>query len=143
MKNLYFAYGANTNLQSMAVLCPDSVVIGPAQLKNYRFCFRFHADIELDNNCSVDGVLWSVSDDDLSNLDIVEGYPDYYQRHQFKILYNDKASLAWVYFMKNKNKFEKPLVHYLQKCIRGYVENKLPLTQIELALNEYRGYYEI
>lgn len=121
-------------MQSMSVLCPDSVVLGPAILNNYRFCFRFHADIEADVCSSVDGVLWQISDSDLSNLDIVEGFPDYYQRHQVEVIHNNRVYSSWVYIMSNSSGYQKPMEIYLQKCRQGYIDNNLPLTQIENAL---------
>mgnify|MGYP003345597873 CR=1 FL=1 len=90
MKHLYFAYGANTNLDNMSYRCPNADVLGPAQIFGYRLVFRGCADIEMDENGEVNGVLWLISDDDLESLDQFEGFPHYYLRQRVWINYNDE-----------------------------------------------------
>jgi hypothetical protein len=73
MKHYYFAYGMNTNLDSMAQRCPGALCLGSGYLEGYKFAFRLHADVELGSpDDRVDGVVWQLSDDDMDSLDAFE-----------------------------------------------------------------------
>ena len=77
---LYFAYGMNTNTQGMANRCPQAVAFGHARLLGHRFRFAGCADVQVDRRSHVDGVLWDITEECLASLDILEGYPYYYNR---------------------------------------------------------------
>ena len=75
---LYFAYGMNTNQDEMAYRCPGAHSLGHARLIDHAFRFAVHADVVPCEGSYVDGVLWSITDQDLDHLDQLEGYPTYY-----------------------------------------------------------------
>jgi gamma-glutamylcyclotransferase len=75
---LYFAYGMNTNPGEMAHRCPGATSLGHARLINHAFRFAQHADVELTSDSFVDGVLWEINEQHLAALDLLEGYPHYY-----------------------------------------------------------------
>ena len=77
---LYFAYGMNTNTQGMAHRCPGAVAFGCATLEGHRFRFAGPADVQRDRHSDVDGVLWDITEECLASLDVLEGYPFYYDR---------------------------------------------------------------
>ncbi len=78
----YFAYGSNMACGQMGERCPGAEVIGPARLAGYRLEFtRFSeswrcgvADAVPDAAGEIWGVLYLVSEDDLTQLDKREGY---------------------------------------------------------------------
>ena len=134
-RHLYFGYGMNTNTSGMATRCPDAVCLGAAVLPGYRFVFRGHADVELDAECYVDGVLWDISDTDLLALDRLEGFPTYYLRHRAWVETSDGDRItAWIYTMADQSYEWEPGEHYLQCCLEGYRENGVPTVQITDAL---------
>lgn len=142
---LYFAYGMNTNLNSMAQRCPGAVCIGPAELRDYRFSFRLHADVELAYGHRVEGTLWLLDQHHMDALDQCEGYPDYYIRHQVwaypapgvvepDMLEDNGAVKAWVYEMAEKHNETAPSQSYYNHCYEGYEQNGLDTMQLENAV---------
>jgi len=70
---LYFAYGSNMDSARMLERCPGARLVGVATLDGYRLGEHLYADIEAAVGCSVEGLLWSVTGDDLRALDRFEG----------------------------------------------------------------------
>lgn len=136
MKHYYFAYGMNTNLDSMRQRCPAAQVLGAARLDGYQFAFRRHADVELEYGSSVTGVLWEVTDDDLYNLDTFEGFPTYYIRSRAWVEHNGEWYIAWIYQMVDQTYIAAPSLSYVHMCLEGYSQNNVDSTQIEMALKE-------
>ena len=75
---LYFAYGANMNMDSMSWRCPAARPIGAFELKDWILEFFGHASVRPEPGNSVHGVLWAITEECESDLDAFEGYPDYY-----------------------------------------------------------------
>mgnify|MGYP003338616980 CR=1 FL=1 len=138
MTHFYFAYGMNTNLDSMASRCPTAQIMGAASLEGYRFLFRRHADVELDYGSSVEGVLWEITDEDLDNLDILEGFPSYYIRSRAWVEYNNKWYVAWVYQMADQSYQDQPSWGYVDMCREGYEQNGVNTRQIDEALEHLK-----
>ena len=82
---LYFAYGMNTNKEEMAYRCPDARALGKAMLPGYRFEFKSFATIVPDTDGQVEGVLWTITDADETALDILEGYPEFYDKRHVTV----------------------------------------------------------
>ena len=80
---LYFAYGANMNMDSMAWRCPASRPVGAFTLKDWELEFHSHANIRPVNGSSVPGVLWAITPDCEASLDAFEGFPDYYTKRSW------------------------------------------------------------
>lgn len=140
-RHLYFGYGMNTHTEQMAKRCPTAEMIGPATLNNYRFVFRHHADVQLDEDCWVDGLLWSVTEADLKALDQLEGYPSYYHRFRAFVEHDEQKAVAWVYQMNDQGFEEWPSQSYLDMCVEGYTQNGVPLDQIHEALDRVPEHY--
>lgn len=133
MRYYYFAYGMNTNRENMSRRCPSAQCLGPVILPSYQLKFRQHADIEPCQTKQVVGVLWDISEEDLNNLDALEGYPIYYTRKNVKVLYNNLLIDCLVYIMNDQSYELPPGQGYLDLCINGYEKNKIPISQIEEA----------
>jgi gamma-glutamylcyclotransferase (GGCT)/AIG2-like uncharacterized protein YtfP len=131
-KILYFAYGMNTNLDSMASRCPKAKSLGYAILPDYRFRFAHHADVVPDTYNKVDGVLWELTEDCLRSLDMLEGYPFYYDRKLVTVEASNKAVnyQAWVYYMQPGHIDSPPSDHYVEMLLEGYTEHNVSTRQI-------------
>ena len=72
----YFAYGSNLNLGQMAGRCPESTTVQTARLEGYELAFRGGVLTILPKEDShVDGLIWSISEQDERHLDRYEGFP--------------------------------------------------------------------
>jgi gamma-glutamylcyclotransferase (GGCT)/AIG2-like uncharacterized protein YtfP len=117
----------------MSYRCPNADVLGPAQIFGYRLVFRQHADIEMEEDSVVDGVLWLIDDEDLYALDQFEGFPNYYLRQRVWVHYNNELKVAWVYQMENQDGLREPNNAYYELCKEGYKQNQLNCCQLEEA----------
>ena len=80
-RNEYFAYGSNLNFEQMAYRCPEATVVGTAKLDDYELAFRRgYLTILPKEGASVEGLIWSITDHDESQLDCYEGYPTFYDK---------------------------------------------------------------
>lgn len=131
----YFAYGSNTNSNTMYSRCPKAALIGRAWIDGYVLRWRGHADIELDSESYVIGVLWQVDDDDLAALDEFEGYPKTYFRQRVLINHGDHKVAGWAYMMAKQHAESSPIESYRQLVYEGYRQNDLADDQLTQALN--------
>ena len=85
-KKEYFAYGSNLNFEQMAYRCPEATVVGTAKLDGYELAFRRgYLTILPKEGASVEGLIWSVTDHDESQLDCYEGYPTFYDKETMTV----------------------------------------------------------
>lgn len=78
----YFAYGSNLDQVQMGHRCPDAKLTGSAQLTGHQLCFPRHslvrgcavASVEAHADSVVWGVIYELSDEDLTRLDAREGH---------------------------------------------------------------------
>lgn len=134
-KHYYFAYGMNTNISSMASRCPAAVNLGYARLLDYDFRFATHADVKPLMDSYVDGVLWEITDSCLHSLDMLEGYPFYYDRTYAQVLTENGVVDAIIYTMQPGNPDAPPAPSYFAMCLEGYDENMVPNGQLLQALD--------
>ncbi len=135
MKYLYFAYGLNTNLDSMQTRCPDAECLGPAELLNFELEFSHHCNVRYRAGSRVPGLLWSITDQDLASLDITEGYPYYYTREGAPVEHNNEHKLAIVYIMVGETELAPPGENYWNLVQSGYRENRISQYELVRALN--------
>ena len=136
----YFAYGMNTNRDSMARRCPGAISMGSARLLDHEFRFDRHADVVSCPGRSVLGVLWIIDDEHLEDLDNLEGYPYYYDRKILPVEYHDNIVMSECYRMQpdNMSRYitdEYPSQGYLDMLFEGYLEHNIPDDQIFSALD--------
>ena len=85
-KKEYFAYGSNLNFEQMAYRCPEATAVGTAKLEGYELAFRRgYLTILPKEDASVEGLIWSVTDHDESQLDCYEGYPTFYDKETLTV----------------------------------------------------------
>lgn len=130
---LYFAYGMNTNPKEMAYRCPSAVPVGRAVLPGYSFKFNTFATIVPNPEGSVEGVLWTITDDDEFALDILEGYPEFYRKKSVKIQQGIDY-IAMTYIMNGKDADHAPSTGYYRMVSEGYKHFGLRQSQLLNAL---------
>jgi gamma-glutamylcyclotransferase (GGCT)/AIG2-like uncharacterized protein YtfP len=135
MKYLYFAYGMNTNLDSMAQRCPEAECLGPAELVDYQLEFAHHCNVKFDLGSRVPGLLWAITERDLDSLDITEGYPYYYTRLGAVVEHAGETKLAIVYTMTGATEPAPPTDHYWNLVQSGYQQNSISQRELVRALN--------
>ena len=132
----YFAYGMNTNREQMASRCPQAVGLGHARLPGYRLVFNRHADIQ-EHSGVCDGVLWDITDECLSSLDLLEGYPYYYTRFQVLVEWQDQLVQAITYQMQPQHQVAAlPSPGYYSMVSEGYAYHQVPKSQLQQAFSE-------
>ena len=83
----YFAYGSNMDWPQMQRRCPTVRFVCVARLPDYRFAIARHsrlrncgtANICMESDCEVWGIVYDLSDRDLARLD---GFEDGYRREK-------------------------------------------------------------
>jgi len=131
---LYFAYGMNTNREGMSYRCPNAISLGPARLLDHAFRFSGPADVVVEPGSYVNGVLWDITPGCLMALDILEGYPDYYNRAPLQVEHAGEIVEAIVYFMTPGNEDSLPSQSYFDMVFEGYTQHGVPTDQLLNAL---------
>ena len=131
---LYFAYGMNTNPEEMAYRCPTAVVLGKAVLPGYRFEFKSFATIVPSPGEQVEGVLWTITESDELALDILEGYPEFYDKRHVKVQQGIDY-IAMTYIMNPREKGYAPSDGYYSMVSEGYQAFGLSQQQLLDAKN--------
>jgi gamma-glutamylcyclotransferase (GGCT)/AIG2-like uncharacterized protein YtfP len=132
---LYFAYGMNTNTEEMAYRCPTAVPLGKAVLPDYRFEFKSFATIVPSPKEQVEGVLWTITESDESALDILEGYPEFYDKKTVSVEHNGQSYIAMTYIMGPREQGYAPSDGYYSMVSEGYQTFGLSQKQLLDAKN--------
>jgi gamma-glutamylcyclotransferase (GGCT)/AIG2-like uncharacterized protein YtfP len=105
--NRVFVYGTLKSGNSVRGLdqFAGAKLIGPAttKLANYDLCdLGGFPAVELNGAFKIRGEVWEVTATTLEDLDIIEGYPLFYNRE----LIETTAGKAWVYYMPDIDKYQ-------------------------------------
>lgn len=132
MRHSYFAYGSNLCVTQMAQRCPDALDPVPARLDDHDWLInqRGVATVEPFAGAQVHGVLWQVSDHDLTALDSAEGVPVRYRRDRLIVHTADGPAAAWVY-IDHRVDPGPPRPGYLERILDGAMHHQLPHRWIE------------
>lgn len=128
---LYFAYGANLNLENMKLRCPKAKPIMSFTLPNYRLVFKGVADIEPSFGNSVQGVIWNITQDCEDALDRFEGYPFLYGKDSFTVKTTGKFAKDFgkyvdiMFYKMNRQHYGPPSKGYWSCLHEGYLDNDL------------------
>ena len=143
MRHYYFAYGMNTHLGQMAQRCPDAEVVGVAELRDYELEFAYHCNVKPASGATVPGLLWTITDQDLANLDWTEGYPTYYDRARVPVMIDGVMLMAVVYFMPGDTQPCPPGRGYLDIVRQGYAQNQINSVALDKAVNKSYELYTV
>lgn len=133
-RTYYFAYGANTNLSSMAHRCPAAKPLGTLILEDHRLVFSGVADIQEWKGCVVHGALWHITPECERALDRFEGFPNLYVKTWIDFEHDGKDCKAMVYVMRNRTSMSPPGPGYEGTLREGYRHFKMPQRQINRAI---------
>lgn len=138
----YFAYGSNLHQQQMEERCPDSEPLAPVKLKDHRLLYRRGvATIERFRGDVVYGAVYVISERDLANLDMYEGYPKLYKRKNYELERLDESETieAIGYYMPaHKYQQSLPSCEYYQTIKTGFQHWDLPVEHLEQNLEEFK-----
>ena len=132
---LYFAYGMNTNREEMAYRCPNARAIGRAVLPGYRLEFKSFATIVPSPGEQVEGVIWTITESDESALDMLEGYPEFYDKKTVSVEHKDQSYIAMTYIMGPREQGYAPSDGYYSMVSEGYQTFGLSQQQLLDAKN--------
>ena len=138
---LYFAYGMNTNQEEMAYRCPNARALGKAILPGYRLEFKSFATIVPSPKETVEGVLWTITDTDESALDMLEGYPEFYDKKTVSVEHNGQSYIVMTYIMGPREQGYAPSEGYYSMVSEGY--QTFGLNQRQLLDAKNRSIQEI
>jgi gamma-glutamylcyclotransferase (GGCT)/AIG2-like uncharacterized protein YtfP len=127
---LYFAYGANLNINNMGYRCPDAVAIQPFHLEGWRLAFSGVATIQSDVQGVVPGALWAISEQDERALDDFEGYPYLYRKVTIQ-----SDGLEFMVYVMNQDPPGAPSNGYLMTIAQGYQDWNLDITDLAAAVH--------
>jgi len=131
--HFYFAYGSNLDNKQMDRRCPSSKILEVGYLKGYYLDFtRFSskwgggvADVVINKDNEVWGLVYEITKEDLKRLDSCEGYPKIYNRCQCTIHFLKGSSKeAFVYYVVDKKNFIPPTKVYLDIIKKAGKEHK-------------------
>lgn len=127
---LYFAYGANVNIEDMSYRCPGARPLGAFELRDWQLEFYTHATIEERAGSRVHGVLWNLTEDCERSLDMFEGFPHYYTKRTWS------QDGHWFFFYEMTSpKKGTPGVGYIQGIAEGYHRWQLPPKLLQEAID--------
>ena len=149
MKRFYIAYGSNLNVRKMRMRCPDAAIIGTAFIPDYRLLFKGsksgnYLTIEPHSGSQVPVAVWAVSARDERQLDIYEGFPNFYYKKGFSLDVKQSESrkicklTAFAYIMHEERKLGLPSTSYLQTCGTGYRDFGFDLQYLLDAMDASR-----
>ncbi|WP_367662917.1 gamma-glutamylcyclotransferase family protein [Clostridium sp.] len=139
---LYGAYGSNMNLEQMRHRCPKAKIIGIGTLEGYKLTFRGRykgvANIEPCKSKEVPIVLWEITEDCETALDLYEGYPNLYIKKEVQVKVKGKSKTVMVYIMAKQytHMVAAPTEYYFNVISRGYSDNDIELKPLQIAYSE-------
>ena len=146
-RRLYIAYGSNLSVEQMALRCPEARVVGRAVLKDWRLCFKVHADIEPCEGHKVPVLIWEIGKGDEAALDHYEGYPTYYIKKDVGVTMTDldgnnpQEVSAMAYVMTKGHGLQRPWRGYYEVLEEGYERFGFDKKILEHALAEAKEAY--
>ena len=122
---LFAAYGVGLNRAEMAKRCPTAKLLGASTLRNHRLTFRgAHAaavaNIEPAKGYNVPVLVWDITSTDEAALDLYEGFPHLYEKHQFRLRHDGKVVDCMAYVMRADRPLGKPSAFYYSAVLEGY-----------------------
>jgi gamma-glutamylcyclotransferase (GGCT)/AIG2-like uncharacterized protein YtfP len=132
----YLAYGMNTNIANMAARCPAARNLGKAVLKDHKLAFKHHADAVRSPGSEIECALWLITNSCEASLDILEGYPFYYNKKMVDADFNGTTVRAMIYFMTDNQNYGRPAEGYMNMMLDGYREHGMDTKQIYRAQGE-------
>lgn len=136
-----FAYGSNMNFARMKARCHGSRFICRASLKSFKFVYDGASkrggavgNIVGSNEDEVWGGLFEITDEDLRALDKYEGYPDSYDRKEYRVQDDTGNSFVAIAYLRKPKRLGEPSKSYREIVIQGAKDCGLPKPYINKHL---------
>jgi gamma-glutamylcyclotransferase (GGCT)/AIG2-like uncharacterized protein YtfP len=138
---LYFAYGANMDPEQMKQRVPGARAVGPARLDEFGLTFSVYSDrweggaanIELDPEGHVWGVLWEIPDESSGALDAYQGHPVFFRREEVSVTGSEGSVVAWTYRVAHQEgTYVRPTDEYLKHLQAGIRIQGLPPEALDM-----------
>lgn len=130
---LYLAYGMNTNIEQMAYRCPSAISYGRYDITDHRLVFRGVADAVYSPGDTLQCVLWDITRNCEEALDMLEGFPYFYDKKEVEVEFMGIKDYAMMYYMVNPYNTSHPNHSYKEMLEEGYYVHGLDLEQIYQA----------
>ena len=135
---LYFAYGANLNLEGMRFRCPSAHPVSAFSLQDYQLAFSGVATIHPKPGAtvpgaSVPGALWEITPECEDNLDVFEGFPFLYSK-----VYLAQSNMEFMAYVMNDDPPAAPNRSYFNTILEGYRDWDLPVSELHRARESTR-----
>ncbi len=147
-ESVYFAYGSCMNEDDFHRTIPNGKMLSRGLLLGYVLRFNGYsptrnggiANVEMNRDQWVEGVLWSVSNRDLAALDRREGHPYFYRRVTAKIRVKHGFVKAFTYQLVRGNVIDyDPSPEYLSLILDAPVSNGYKKILRQSWSREQRG----
>jgi gamma-glutamylcyclotransferase (GGCT)/AIG2-like uncharacterized protein YtfP len=138
---LYFSYGSNMDPRHMQGRVPGAQVVGPARLDGFRLAFSVYsteweagaANLELDPEAHVWGVLWDVPEAETGGLDAFHGHPTFFRKEDLVVEGPGGAVIAWTYRVAHQEgTYVRPSDAYLQLLRSAIRVHGLPPEALDI-----------
>ena len=118
----YIAYGSNMVQDQMAVRCPNARMIGIGYISGFRLEFYLHATVEGTGSPedTVPVAVWEIDARDETNLDIYEGYPEYYEKDCQQVRMEDGSVEEGMIYLMRRIRHLPPQEQYYQGIADAY-----------------------
>lgn len=133
-RELYFAFGHNTNTKEFRKCAPEVHFIGKALIKGYKYNLKQYSDIDKNSKSEVQGILWSVPKGEEPTINRHE---EYYKKINVIVDFRGQKYKAFAYKIKGEHYNDKmPSKEYIKIVREGYEEHDIPLDQLNQAVKE-------
>lgn len=138
---LYFAYGSNMDEDHMRERVPQGEYVGPARLDGFRLEFDVYsteweggaANLELDPDAHVWGVLWQIPEDAMKGLDAFQGHPTFFRREDVSVQTSEGPTMAWTYRVAHQEgSYVRPTDAYVQRLRSAIRVHGLPPEALDI-----------
>jgi len=139
-------YGALTDPITMLERCPSAVYSGIGTLDDYELYIDRCSSVRPATGAVTKGVVWKISNKDMTALDGYEGYPYLYERKEVDISIDNRLVKVWVYYyaIDFKDAAQPAADNYYKTCKQGYQVFGLPFDkQFAAAQKKCRKKYTL
>lgn len=137
----YVAYGSNLHLEQMKYRCPTAKVVGKGVIPDYELLFRGGkrgavATVEPKAGGQVPVLIWDIGPEDEIHLDMYEGYPRLYGKHDITVETESGRERIMVYTMTDGHEIGMPSGSYLNTIAKGYLTAGFDMNFLEQSVEK-------
>jgi hypothetical protein len=133
----YFSYGLTVSEAEMYQACPEAQLVGPATLHCHELRFSQVADVVLNLQTNVSGIVWEIPEE---YIDMITAYERHDVKRQLMIKLNGDTMRAWVSHKKLESDPRQPSWDYWQDIESAYSDANIPLDLLFRA-SDLTDYY--